>query len=158
VLVASATAAGASSVSVNNCFTSTYSAYVIVSNLTFSNGVAVSFKLRNAGADISANYYYANLKYPNSGIAVNDNGTNTSSTPLGYGLGNTAVPFTLNVVNPAIAEETSIYGAGVFVEVAATYFVNTQIMINHYANTAIDGFSIIGTGATGTVRVYGIRN
>jgi hypothetical protein len=157
-LVASATVSGAASVSINNVFTTAYPTYVIESNLQFTNATQASFKLRSAGTDNSTNYFYANFRLFHGGTTSNQVGGSQTSVLLGFGLGNMVMPFSLKVVNPALVEETTFYGDGLFVDDAATNFVNTQIAGVQYTNTAFDGFTIIGAGATGTVRVYGLRN
>ena len=156
---------GASSVSVNNCFTATYNNYRIIFNPTASVGTdsSLNFRYRAGGSDISTATYGSQR--------IVSFGTNTvSSANL---TGNTMHPLSLitasyadvyysviEVHNPFLSRKkvfrTDINSLG---SGGPTFYLETHGGYNDTV-TSFDGFSIFtgGTSITGTIRVYGYAN
>lgn len=159
VYVTSSTFAGATTVSFNNCFSSTYTNYRVILTLTGSTAGGFShFRLRSGGSDLTGNNYYRygyTVAYT-GGFAQYNAGGGNSFLPVGQwggGLISTAV---MDVCEPMTANRTNWFmnlndtGAG------ASYNLNGLIDLT----TACDGFSIFQNGGgtiTGTVTVYGYR-
>lgn len=152
-----------SSVSVNNCFTSTYANYRVIINLTATTGSGgyMTIRLRAAGTDATTNYEQNRVESYNTTIT-------SANDPLGtdeWGVGGihaaaSADYFTiLDIFSPNIAARTSAFtqnfGASSGETRLTTYSGSRQT-----SSTQFDGFSILttGTNMTGSLRVYGYRN
>ena len=162
------TFSGASSVSLNGCFTSTYDNYVIVvSKLSAAANASVTARLRLNGSDESSgsNFY----KFQMQGVY----GTGTTFTGGSNGrtdwdnilyLLNTSdggnAYIKLELTNPSLAITT----AGTFDTYAyqadTTVRVSKRAGIAHTAQVAYDGISFIASASnlTGTIRVYGYKD
>lgn len=157
--VTSATFTAATTVSINSCFTSTYDNYVVTVNLSAGSGAGGNYyaKLRLSGTDSSASYAYNTLT---------TNGTTVSSATLNGQT--TGFPTDSNDQSrPAQTQFTLMSPAvGVYTWFASNAFSSNAggqgVKINngyHAVATAYDGLTLNWTGsATGTVRVYGMRN
>lgn len=162
--ITSSTFSAVSSVSVNNCFTSTYKNYaVLLEAVASTTNVGITLRMRASATDnSSSNYKYGTVQVQ----------TKTSNTPFGgYGNGLTTgwnlsscsdtemSSWILQIRGPQTTDNTNMQGH---------FFVNFKTDDGYYGTTAgamsvttsYDGFSIIpSTGTiTGTVRVYGYRN
>ena len=149
------TFSGASSVSLNGVFTSTYDNYQIVIETTASAGAYLNFRLRLSGTDNSAaSYSWGMVNTTNGGAAYQLAGSGaTSSNVLRPGTARNTCTFT--ICNPAIARETIYSGTQSFND-GATVGIASAIGGIHAVSTAYDGFTIIHSGTiTGTVSVYG---
>lgn len=148
----------AASVSVNDCFTSSYANYRVLINIDSSSGTqALAFRLRVSSSDnTSANYGYAYLRniFSTGGLANYSNGA--TETKFGIGEGNSSQPLAivLDIANPQRTVKTS-------------YSFSADSDTSHYAGggmmtvtTSYTGFTIFpSTGnITGDVRVYGLKN
>lgn len=157
--VTSATFTAATTVSINSCFTSTYDNYVVTVNLSAGSGAGGNYyaKLRLSGTDSSASYAYNTLT---------TNGTTVSSATLNGQT--TGFPTDSNDQSrPAQTQFTLMSPAvGVYTWFASNAFSSNMggqgVKINngyHAIATAYDGLTLNWSGAaTGTVRVYGMRN
>ena len=155
VYVTSTSFTAATTVNVDNCFTSTYDNYRIIIRAVGSGGLETAFmRMRASGTNSLVNYYqggwYASCTNASGYLSVN-NGT---------------AWFVLNVINaipsntsldvyaPKLAEHTNYTGqcseAG-----TSMWAING----NHRVSTAYDGFSLYlnATNMTGSVTVYGYR-
>lgn len=143
-----------SSVSVNNCFTSTYENYRIV--LTSFNSVETPLllRLRSAGADAATSYFSKLIYSRYDGTGVFGDAVRNNSDNLWLGTGAIQRGIVFDVHQPALA--------------AATQF---QVVTNdnnaaasgggrHGTTSAYDGFTLyVTTGnVSGTIRAYGYRN
>jgi len=162
VYITEASATSGSSLSVNNCFTSTYSSYRIVMRraVITSGEQGLYLKLRLSGTDSSTAYYLGATGFYSTGVAANDNAANSANGfNIGYvGTFNTA-GLTMDLLNPAIAVNTVVSGQ-------YNFYVNASGAIGvrnyggaHLVGTAYDGFSLItaGTYSNLNVAVYGYR-
>jgi hypothetical protein len=158
VYVAGTAFSAVSSVSVNNCFTSTYDNYrVVVEMLAAAGAPNVSFRLRVGGSDdTGANYAYQYI-YGTGASAIAARGT--AQTGGWFYTANTAYRAigSYDISAPAIARQTSMVGVSVYA--AGTVELITWAN-NHNQSTAYDGITIYPASSTitGTVRIYGYRN
>lgn len=156
----------ATSVSFNNCFSSTYANYRIVID-SFQPSIAARtlfMRMRTGGTDATGNdYYYAISGYFTTAAAVSDfNSAGTSGMTTGlYNSGNTLGlgSATIDLFNPFAAERT--FGQVHQIGYDSNFFYRTGL-IEHNLTTSYDGFTLYlsGTGNITTlrVRVYGYRN
>lgn len=153
--ITSTTFSAASSVSVDGCFTASYTNYLLIIDVTSqSAAVALTLKLRVSGTDASTNYgLHGNYGGTVGSGAVNDNSVGYWATisPAASGTGH----MTVTLLRPAEASATkALFAAwdnrGVGVHVGGT----------HDTATAYDGLTLGPTSGTitGTLRAYGYRN
>ena len=147
-LITSASLSG-SSVSVNNCFSSTYDNYLIITaNMTGSTGGDdVMLRLRVSGTDSTSNYnrlFWGTSNYQ----------TSTAQGELRVGLINSdAAYFRSFISNPFATAETSFDFASHRSDNSAWVGLGY-----HSTTTSYDGFTVYPTGGTfnsGTIFVYG---
>lgn len=149
---------GASSVSLNNCFSSTYQNYRILISNSASTGNQQFLRLRLSGTDTTTNYYWAGLYVPTSSTATiagfNGSGSTSWFRILGSSNGNRTTS-SIDVFNAQDALITS-YNSNATDDYG--YAVYHAGAINN--TTQYDGFSVVAsTGTmTGTLRVYGYKN
>ena len=160
--ITSATAAGsASTLSINNCFSSTYDNYLILSDLKAATGNEnFYFKLRASGTDASTDYYY-------SGFWISTVVSSTLTPVVSNGadvnfrlrdIGAEKALHTLEISNPFNAIDTTILTKGIQ-SLTGGAVESAFILGSHSTDTSYDGFSLIAsTNLTGTVRVYGYSN
>lgn len=153
------TFSGASSVSLNGVFSSTYDNYKIVIETTASTGAYLNFRLRLSGTDNSAaSYSWGFISTTNGGTAYQLAGSGaTSSNVLRPGTARNTCAFT--ICNPAIARETIWSGTHSFND-GATVAVAGAMGGIHAVSTAYDGFTLTAASGTitGTVGVYGYKD
>jgi hypothetical protein len=147
---------GASTVSVNNCFTSTYTNYLVIfENMAAVSGVAVAFRLRASGSDNSTSNYdqgnYATIYTSGGGQERASNGTEFRMWgSVSNGSEKANMMFWIN--NPQTATQTTWSGTGNNSD--AGYIVAGQFN----ATTQFDGFSIYGgANLSGNITVYGLE-
>jgi hypothetical protein len=152
------TFSGASTVSIDGCFTSTYANYKILINLTDNSAAqAVYFKYRTGGVTNSTSaYYYATIRALTS-----------AATLANYDRGNPAT-YTLigeTAINNFHGAEVSVYNPQATAKTQLNAFYNYPnqfywIGSTFDATTSFDGINIsLSSGTiTGTIRVYGYKN
>jgi hypothetical protein len=149
-----------SSVSVNNCFTSTYTNYqIIIDSLTASTSAALRLRLRLAGTDSTTGNYDTRGTFVNSSAtgAYRSNGEtafDVFALNSGFAFGST-----MQVMGPQLAQNTNFAVSGI----GRNGTPSSESVVGslaHYVSTGYDGFTIYpSTGnITGTVRVYGYLN
>jgi hypothetical protein len=155
------TFSGASSVSLNGCFTSTYDNYkVLIYQTTSSGSNTVRFRMRAAGTDLTTSTYRSLAYYANS--AANsfsglESGSSTTYGSLSYaGTQGNAIEF--DIFNPQIANYTHLRSTSTFHDGTNMFLLNAGIVVAN--QTSYDGFTIfpVTANVTGTVRVYGYKN
>ena len=158
----SVTFSGATSVSLNVCFTTEFDNYQIVFDFTTSAGAGVNFTLRLGGTD-------AITGYDSQRFIVNNTTTtalqslNTASWVGSGGLGDIGARHigTLLLFKPALAVAT---GAQITNTITTNPMTTTAGiytgLLQHRTATAYDGITFTpGAGTfTGTARVYGYNN
>ena len=153
-LVTTATISAATSISVNNCFTSTYANYLIIVDVPTTTGTAgyVTLRLRVSGTDTTTGYTVQNL------TAVN--------TTVSGARGTVWEPFYAYPTDPGFAGTIELYRPNMaektFFKCVTGYGSDEEIFLRYgqqSASTQFDGFTLTGTGTlTGTIRVYGYQN
>ena len=168
VKIATETFYAVSSVSVNNCFTSSYANYLLIVNITAASaaGAGVDLRLRVSGVDNSSSNYYniamgwsANAANPTF-FAEGSNGTATvGKTPIRLASGAESSG-QVRISNPFATQYTTWDGMGTQTNVTTNLLFMQQTHSGTTVTTSYDGFSLIPTSGTftGTVRVYGYRN
>jgi hypothetical protein len=152
--IGNVTFTGASSISLNGCFTSTYDNYRIIINLeTTSSGTTSSLRFRASGTDnSSSNYAYsyhflttANTTY------TQGNANTTTSFRIGFSDGGTDMAI-IDVFNPMKAFRTGYQSVFNGKEVAN--FTSERNQGQMSVTTAYDGFTYFQNSMAGTIRVY----
>jgi hypothetical protein len=162
VLITTATATAVQTLSINDCFSSTYAAYEIQIINTNSVGVNSAFtaRMRVSGTDTTTNYRTQRLyAYATTvGTAVDTRGADEWSlgdldpTYKGY--------FTkMTLYNPNAAQQTVAAGVSNYFASDQDYLINTYGWVQR-DTTQFTGitFITVGTSFTGTIRVYGYAN
>ena len=156
VVIAETAFTGASSVSVNNCFTSTYTNYKLILNVPTSSN-AVGFRLRASGTDASTNYYAVNYDMFSHNTAISATAAQQATTYIFAGSDKTQTMG--EIFNPQLAQVTGFSWQGVSWEPATPRAQTTTTNYKgvHNAATAYDGFTIfpIAGTMTGTYALYG---
>lgn len=152
-LITTSTFSAASTVSVNNCFTSTYENYLIVTTQD-SAGINVQLRLRASGTDNStSNYLRTGAAFNTSGYSEFGGGTGQSFWYLGNTDGGSVSQTT--IYRPQLATKTgmtNLLGNGL----PNSFYTTGQFT----QTTQFDGFTMFYSSAsnTGTLRVYGYSN
>ena len=151
------TFSGASSVSLNGCFSANYDSYQIITQTTGSTTTTpLNLRMRASGSDLTTGLCkYAAIYMINSSSTVNgDSGTAATSMTVSNVFNTNRESNFINLTNPFNAQTTvmTVSGNG------AEYL----LLKNGYVNntTSYDGITIYpSTGTiTGTIRVYGYKN
>jgi hypothetical protein len=145
-----------STVSFDNCFTSSFTNYLINVDITASANNILYMKLRAAGSDSSTSYYYGGYYIDMTAATLTAEGSTNVNT--GFRLGafsNNAYGSTTYLYKPALAAKT--------IFTCAPQAVENYSRFNggyHDLATAYDGctFSTGTSTMTGTIRIYGLRN
>jgi hypothetical protein len=147
----------ATSVSVNGCFSSVYTNYMVVMDYDASSASAnLHIRLRVSGTDNStaSSYVIQKLTMNNTTVA----GTRTTSTQwetIGTFANVATNAFRMNVYRPFLADTTS------FDSHSSDSFSSAYTIIGngtHNQNTSYDGFTFIASAGTltGSIYVYGL--
>lgn len=161
VYVTSGTFTSVTSVSVNNCFTTTMDNYrLIVTEITRSTTGAMTLRFRAGGADNTAsNYNYAQLGLTSGGGGANNNANNDNLWNCGnYSdvASSYLETFAADIYSPFISGRT--YAMAQSMGFAGGTYYRTQGM-TQYGTNSFDGFSLITTAGTfsGKYYLYGYR-
>lgn len=159
--VANVSFTSATSVSIDNVFSATYSNYIIETRYTQNTLFGSHFmKMRAGGVDAAGNWRgggavnYATIATVNSyrmnGGADYTMGSGQPAADL------IAASFTL--FNPFVVASTIAFGTGLGNDTTASYSWNLNAY--HDAATAYDGikFTTSAGSITGNIRIYGLRN
>jgi hypothetical protein len=156
VKTGSATFTTQSSVSLNNCFSSTYDNYVITGYCSSSATASILGRLRASGSDATTNYAWAlDEIYLSGGPASVLSSSSTSfliqGTPAGA---HSFVGFNYTIYKPFSAAATFMNGMGTRDQNLLTLRGGFQ----HSTASSYDGFTIFpGSGTiTGQINVYGL--
>ena len=153
---------GASSVSVNDVFSTTYNNYLVQFVGTQSAAVGLTLRLRVSGADnTNSNYNNAGITYlSNNSTGTNLGAENATSFNLNTGFTRTG-SYNFNFFEPFSTQYTSYVLDSVTSDGVATVEARRSMSSGFFeATTSFTGFTLIlasGT-MTGTLRVYGYKN
>jgi hypothetical protein len=158
------TFSGASSVSLNGIFTTTYDNYKIVLSLSAMSAQArVQARLRASGTDASGSDYHT------YGIGI-DNSMTTKTTNLnsttswGFAEGNAAdgnlVISSIDLANPFVAAKTK--GVEQYAGITSSgsaFAISMNCQLFHNLATSYDGLTIFPASGTisGTINIYGYK-
>jgi hypothetical protein len=154
VLVTTSAFSGSTSHSVNNCFSTTYTNYLLVVDMDSTADDALLMRLRVSGSDNSTagNYKWAN-QYTDyaGGTGTGNGGGSATSWSVGNILSTSRTSTILDVCNPFTSEQASFQGvtAG---GLGALYRGGLMTVTTSYT-----GFTLIPASGniTGSVSVYG---
>lgn len=163
VKIAANTFSAQSTVSINDCFSSTYENYLLIVRVSAaSTNSQVRLRLRVSGTDdTGSNYAYAN-RYLRLDAGGSGTGTGSAATAMQLAAtqnsadGCSAV---INIVAPNLTVYTKMSGFAVNQQNSGDVYLYDQGCM-HTLSTAYTGCTVaVDTGTfTGTVRVYGYRN
>jgi len=154
-----ATFSGASSVSLNNVFSSTYDTYkIVVSGITGSSApYDLRLRFRDGTGDISSANYQSKQIFgrDSSTTAAENGGNNSSQTSSTLVFGGAVFNGDINIFRPNLATITSYVFSGDYAVGGYLFGSGTFGLTNQFT-----GFSLIpSTGnISGTIRVYGMKN
>jgi hypothetical protein len=147
------TFSGASSVSLNNVFSSTYDHYRVVL-YTVGSDVNFRFRLRNDNSDNStSNYWWSGyyIPYGAAPTVTATSGGGATTSFLFSGVSSASGGYVFDIFNP----KSSSLQTTVNLNAAESYNSNRSMQFR--ANTSFDGYSFYPDSGTitGTVSVYG---
>ena len=160
--ISSTTASAVSSISINDCFSSTYMAYEIQIITTDNVGAnsALTARLRVSGTDATTQYNTSRIYAYNSttGAGADARGNDEwyiddlDPTNKGYFA-------KMTLYNPNVAAKSTGRVSSNIIDSGGTFVLN-EIALVHNAVTQFTGITFItsGTSFTGTIRVYGYVN
>jgi hypothetical protein len=163
VYITEANPSGASSVSINNCFSATYNSYRIVWNGTAyssTTGCLTSMRLRVGGVDNTSNNYYRSRWYYGAGGTSGTDGGATLTD--GWSLADSNTPihqFTADVFSPFQSVRTSIGSKAVSLQLINNTLYGIESVGVTSVTTSYDGFTLFPSNGTftGKLIVYGYR-
>ncbi len=165
-LITSQTLSAVNSVSIDNCFTTTYDNYLVMASVVISSGANVQVRMRAGGStNTTSDYDFFNerVRYDNT-IAIADTGLAQSSWNYMGSIGSAAGYYStiaLNFFAPKLARNTTLRGIVNDISTSSSVFAQYNSVGNFRSATAFDGFYLAMTGAptmTGEIRVYGYQN
>lgn len=159
--ITQATPTAVNTISINNCFTSSYANYLLVMDLTAAVGSGIfTGRMRLSGTDANTNYAAQRMIGQSATVAGSANPSGTDDFYLASTDGTNAPYFnlTMNIFSPALARATSCNALMGFNDGGGTSVM--QVWNYHTTATAYDGITInfAGTSFTGTIRIYGYQN
>ena len=155
-LITTASPSAATSVNINNCFSSTYQNYIIYTNVSGTAGADFLIRLRASGTDATTGYIYQALQATGSTV---QGSRDTSSQVWAIGATRTSGRTfnQINIGNPFATAESSYFC--ISQDPLSGAFIDIRSGSNSNA-TSYDGMTIyVGSGNfTGSIRVYGVQN
>jgi hypothetical protein len=158
VYVTSTTFTGSSSVSVNDCFTSTYARYRLHFEFHGSTATAANLRMRASGTDSSASYYLTGYYSTYSSTTLNGYALNNGAQIAIAQYGTTSANATASIAEimyPQLARNTSLQ---VNINDPAAIQQYTFYGL-HAVASAYDGFTVFPSAGTitGSITVFGYR-
>lgn len=154
------TFSGVSSISLNGVFSATYNNYrLLLSDLLAGTGTSqITVRMRNAGADNSANTYYQLWTMKRLGGTFQDNtgGPNTGYTLVGYDNNSSySWNWSGDVIAPFAAKNTTLTGQGLGVDGTGLYMLNSTVL--HATPSSFDSITFYPTSSTmsGSIQILG---
>ena len=153
---AETTFSGASSVTADSVFTSSYTNYMIKFRYITNNTVQPSFKLRVGGVSASTNYNYQYINGNASSVGAAGATAQTSANFAIYSNGDFKSAATLELFSPQIAEATNFTSLNAW-SPASYSGLNVYYAGNHSTATAYDGIEFLVSAGTmtGAYTIYG---
>lgn len=150
------TITSALTITLDNCFTSSFTNYRIHLNVTGATSNNAVIQLRSGGTTATgSNYVRQYIDATNTTVSANR--VSGTSIDIGYADNDFRSTFILEVFQPALAQYTNFYAQNIYSSGASTtavlWYQSSSI---HNLATAYDGFIITcGSAMTGTYSVYG---
>ena len=144
-LIASGSVTAGSALSINNCFSAQYDNYLMM----IKSDKASTFRFRLSGTDNTAANFYGQYIQGNSTTVSGARVSAATSADFGqpgHTISDVLGPF---LALPTYVRHSNIYGT--------TSVVKTEWNTYHSASTSFDGFSILGSVMTASVKVYGYQ-
>lgn len=160
--ITSASPSAVSTISIDNCFTSTYRNYLIVANLeaTAAGGYQLNARLRASGSDNSSTNYKWNTIYMGSSANTPNGDSNNNATffPFAEVRETGETSSTTYLYSPQASVETTFTTNAASLGASASAFLTGGGSMT--VTTAYDGLTLyVNSGTfTGTIRVYGVSN
>jgi hypothetical protein len=155
-LISTTSFSAASAVNVNNCFSSTYDSYKIISTFIPSDNTTCKVRFRNSGSNITTSTYYMGISYYSTGTRQFDYTNGTTEFNIGNAGPSANFFFSAEFTDvfastPKMGSYTSMWATTGYGEMIQGPFKNTTA-------SSIDGFSIApNTGTfTGFISIYGL--
>lgn len=142
----------ATTVSVNDCFTSTYSNYFYMLDCTATGAGGMTFRYREGSSDNANSTYNRRYIYVATSNVANGGYEATMTSGLGITMATNGASFFGQIFCPQLAQltrHTVAWNTGGNGGTSSEIFTGT---------TQFNGISFIGTSITGTLRIYGLRN
>lgn len=158
--VTSATFTAATTVSINSCFTSTYDNYLVTLTPSSGSGACKNFfvKMRLSGTDSSTGYAWNQLTTLGTTVSSATLNGQTTGWPTAADNDSLSAPTQFTLMSPFIASVNTVFAANSFQSGSGGQGLKITNGF-HTVTSAYDGITINWTNsATGTVRVYGLRN
>lgn len=147
---------GATAVSINGCFTSAFTNYLIFSDSTSATSSSATLNMRLAGTNnTTASSYNVRRRYTSTSSITIDTLAQTSMALSSFGA--TINVLRIEVFQPAVAVGTRIVSHALE---ATTSIPNTNDSdCVHSVSTAYDGFTLThSVSSTGSLRIYGYND
>jgi len=144
----------ASAISLNNCFTSTYSNYLVQLTVLATSSANVNLRITTGGTPVASGYsQYNTLLTTGGSYSSFSSGTSkTELTPTSTTTSNAVL--NLHIFDPFKTDVTSFVWSGI----SSEYDRAAQGAGRLATATSYDGIYILGGTFTGTISVYGYRN
>jgi hypothetical protein len=150
-----------SSHSINNCFTSTYTNYKVIVNLTGASATTdINFRLRASGTDTSSGYNTMRLMGASGGGVIADLNQTVGTTYMLRqfldGANSELVFGTFEIYSPQKATNTAVNASFGQRQGTGEYYVGPQWGMQT-GTTQFDGITIFASAGniTGSIKVYG---
>jgi hypothetical protein len=153
-----------SSVSINNCFSSTYDNYkVLLDTTAFSSSCNVNFKFRTSGSDLTNTYYGGWTGTNHVGTAITWAMNNAAAVKIGeeVSLSKRAGFYDLTLNGPYLTSTKNATWNTMCVHTATSTGLGGSGAVSYdTTGSASDGITfLVSSGTfTGNIRIYGIRN
>jgi hypothetical protein len=145
-----------SAITVDNCFTSAYTNYLITANLQTNSADNLSFRLRAGGTSTATNYGYEQFIADGASLSGSRLTAQTSAI-MGALRTATRNSIPLYVFAPQIAQWTTMTTSYVDT-LSSTTFIRSDTHAVQTTTTQFDGFTLfVGGTLTGTYAVYGFN-
>ena len=158
-LISATTFTAQTGVSIDDCFSATYSNYkVVVAYTNTTSGTQTNIRFRTSGVDnTTSNYRYMCQRIGTNGSGYNLLGS-ANLAAVNTGTADTCT-LSFDAISPNKSEETNLAGNSVG-QSSTGFFTAGVIGVNFVATTVFDGITIYfaaGTG-TGTIKIYGYQD
>jgi hypothetical protein len=159
-LINTTTFSAQTGVSIDNCFSATYSNYkVVVAYTNTTQGTQTNIRFRTLGEDnTTSSYLYMCQRIGENGTAYNLVGvTNLAAVNNGNATTNT---ISFDAISPNKSAQTNLSGTAVGVMSTGSFNAAGVIGVLFDGTTVFDGITVLfaaGTG-TGTIKIYGYQD